>query len=105
MAEIRPNRTKDKLAAGGVVTCIQGSPMSADMVDLVAALLEEEHRRREAGRTDHAIPFRPDHGHELLDDAARKTHPGYPLIGRLRGLAELRGVIAGLSYSTRPAAQ
>ena len=59
-----------------------------DMVAVLAAFLE-------AGRP---IPFRPDHGHELLDDAARGTHPGYPLVGRLRGLAELRGVIAGLSY-------
>ncbi|MCY0154601.1 mannonate dehydratase [Hoeflea alexandrii] len=69
-----------------------------DMVDLVAALLEEEGRRRDAGRADCEIPFRPDHGHELLDDASRNTHPGYPLIGRMRGLAELRGVIASLSY-------
>ncbi|MDP3527059.1 MAG: mannonate dehydratase [Hoeflea sp.] len=72
-----------------------------DMVDLVAALLEEEARRREAGQEDWDIPFRPDHGHELLDDAARNTHPGYPLIGRLRGLAELRGVIAGLSHGRK----
>ena len=70
-----------------------------DMVDLVAALLEEEGRRRDAGRADCEIPFRPDHGHELLDDASRNTHPGYPLVGRMRGLAELRGVIAGLSYA------
>lgn len=69
-----------------------------DMVDLVAALLEEEGRRREAGRPDREIPFRPDHGHELLGDDERGTHPGYPLIGRMRGLAELRGVIAGLTY-------
>lgn len=69
-----------------------------DMVDLVAALLEEEGRRREAGRPDREIPFRPDHGHELLGDGERGTHPGYPLIGRMRGLAELRGVIAGLTY-------
>lgn len=68
-----------------------------DMVDLVSALLEEERRRVNAGRGDWEIPFRPDHGHELLDDATRQTHPGYPLVGRLRGLAELRGVIAGLS--------
>ena len=72
-----------------------------DMVDLVAALLQEEARRREAGEQDWEIPFRPDHGHELLDDAARNTHPGYPLVGRLRGLAELRGVIAGLSHGSR----
>lgn len=70
-----------------------------DMVDLVSALLQEEKRRRDAGVREWEIPFRPDHGHELLDDAARNTHPGYPLIGRMRGLAELRGVIAGLSYA------
>lgn len=70
-----------------------------DMVDLVAALLQEERRRRETGIRQWEIPFRPDHGHELLDDAKRNTHPGYPLIGRMRGLAELRGVIAGLSYA------
>lgn len=64
-----------------------------DMVALIAVLIGEEKRRRETGRTDADIPFRPDHGHELLDDDKRGTHPGYPLVGRLRGLAELRGVI------------
>ena len=58
----------------------------ADMVAVVAALVEEEDRR---GR---AIPMRPDHGHVLLDDRSRVTNPGYSLYGRLRGLAELRGV-------------
>ena len=67
-----------------------------DMVAVCAALLTEEERRREAGREDRDLPFRPDHGHELLDDAGRQTHPGYPLVGRMRGLAELRGVLAGL---------
>ena len=70
-----------------------------DMVELVSVLLQEEKRRRDAGVEPWEIPFRPDHGHDLLDDASRKTHPGYPLIGRMRGLAELRGVIAGLSYA------
>ncbi|MDR7125482.1 mannonate dehydratase [Pseudotabrizicola sp. 4114] len=64
-----------------------------DMVAVIAALLAE------GAASGRVIPFRPDHGHELLDDAARGTHPGYPLVGRLRGLAELRGVIAGLRYS------
>ncbi len=63
-----------------------------DMVALVAALIAEEGRRRAEGREDAAIPFRPDHGHDLLGDADRAAHPGYPLIGRMRGLAELRGV-------------
>lgn len=70
-----------------------------DMVALIDALLAEERRRAAAGRTDAVIPFRPDHGHELLSDIGRGTHPGYPLIGRLRGLAELRGVAAALSAS------
>ena len=69
-----------------------------DMVALIAVLLDEEARRRNDGRADAAIPFRPDHGHELLSDLGRGTHPGYPLIGRMRGLAELRGVIAALSH-------
>ncbi|MCM2475094.1 mannonate dehydratase [Rhizobium sp. CG5] len=73
-----------------------------DMVSLVAALLAEEKRRVQAGREDAVIPFRPDHGHELLDDIGRGTHPGYPLIGRLRGLAELRGVIRALSHESMP---
>ncbi|MHC5652420.1 mannonate dehydratase [Stappia sp. ICDLI1TA098] len=69
-----------------------------DMVALVATLLAEERRRAAQGRIDSEIPFRPDHGHELLSDSDRDTHPGYPLIGRMRGLAELRGVIAALSH-------
>ena len=52
---------------------------------------------RGAGDPHWRLPFRPDHGHELLDDAKRKTHPGYPLIGRMRGLAELRGVMVALA--------
>jgi mannonate dehydratase len=67
-----------------------------DMVALVAALLDEEARRRAAGEDFAEIPMRPDHGHEILDDIGRKSHPGYPFIGRLRGLAELRGVMIAL---------
>jgi len=67
-----------------------------DMVSVVRTLLREQKRRRDEGRHDWRIPFRPDHGHELLDDVGRKTHPGYPAIGRMRGLAELRGVIAAV---------
>lgn len=70
-----------------------------DMPALVAVILREEARRRAEGRDDAAIPFRPDHGHELAGDLGRGTHPGYPLVGRLRGLAELRGVIAGLRHA------
>jgi mannonate dehydratase len=63
-----------------------------DMVAVVAALLEEEARRRAEGRADAVIPMRPDHGQDILDDLTRGAQPGYPAIGRLKGLAELRGV-------------
>lgn len=68
-----------------------------DMVAVVRTLLQEQKRRRDMGRGDWRIPFRPDHGHELLSDVGRKTHPGYPAIGRLRGLAELRGVMTAVA--------
>ncbi len=71
-----------------------------DMVAFVAAVLEEEQRRRDTGRPDISIPFRPDHGQDILDDLTRKAQPGYPAIGRLKGLAELRGVMIALAHST-----
>jgi len=67
-----------------------------DMVATISALMDEEARRRAQGRTDHAIPMRPDHGQELLGDRDRDSLPGYPLIGRMRGLAELRGIMAAV---------
>lgn len=70
---------------------------SVDMVALIGAVLKEETRRRLAGRPDHQIPMRPDHGQEILDDIGRGGQPGYPLIGRMKGLAELRGVERALS--------
>lgn len=66
-----------------------------DMVATVHALLAEEERRRGEGRADHEICMRPDHGHSISSDLDRPVMPGYPLIGRLRGLAELRGIMAG----------
>jgi mannonate dehydratase len=68
-----------------------------DMVALVTVLLEEQKRRKDAGEKHWRIPMRPDHGHELLDDVGKPTHPGYPAIGRMRGLAELRGVMQAVS--------
>lgn len=69
---------------------------NTDMVALISAVLDEEARRKKAGRKDWNIPFRPDHGQDILDDLNRNAQPGYPAIGRLKGLAELRGVIAAL---------
>ena len=68
-----------------------------DMVAVVTTLLQEQNRRKERGDAHWRIPMRPDHGHELLDDVGKKTHPGYPAIGRLKGLAELRGVMIAVS--------
>ena len=65
-----------------------------DMVGAVRALMAEQTRRKTEGRSDWQIPMRPDHGQELLNDLGGHSTPGYPLIGRMRGLAELRGVMA-----------
>lgn len=67
-----------------------------DMVAVVRTLLREERRRRDSGDPNWQIPFRPDHGHELLDDIGKKSFPGYSAIGRLKGLAEIRGVMSAL---------
>ena len=69
-----------------------------DMVVIVEALLEEQARRKAAGDTSWRIPFRPDHGHELLDDKGKGSFPGYSAIGRLKGLAEIRGVMTAVAH-------
>jgi mannonate dehydratase len=67
-----------------------------DMVAVVTALLREERRRTAENRSDRVIPMRPDHGHVLVDDVGKRVNPGYSCIGRLKGLAELRGVMAAV---------
>jgi mannonate dehydratase len=72
---------------------------SSDMMGVIRTMLEEEKRRRSEGRLDSEIPMRPDHGHLLGDDIEKPGNAGYSFVGRLKGLAELRGAIRGLQYA------
>jgi mannonate dehydratase len=71
---------------------------ATDLIAVIGAVLREEARRRAEGRADAEIPMRPDHGQDILDDLGRRGQPGYPRIGRLKGLAELRGIMAALAH-------
>jgi mannonate dehydratase len=74
---------------------------SIDMYPLMKALLEEQYRRIAEGRKDTRMPIRPDHGIKLLDDFNKSANPGYPLIGRMKGLAELTGLEMGIEYAMK----
>ncbi len=69
---------------------------SVDIPGVMRAIIEEQIKRKKNGRDDVEIPMRPDHGHKMLDDMDKKSAPGYSCIGRLRGLAELRGLEIGI---------
>lgn len=72
---------------------------SADMYAVMKNIVIEQKKRLDSGRDDIAIPMRPDHGHKILDDFNYNTYPGYSAIGRLKGLAELRGLEMGIKRS------
>ncbi len=76
---------------------------SVDMPAVVRNLLDEQDRRRAVGRADWQITLRPDHGHTMMDDLPKPAGitPGYSCIGRMRGLAELRGLMLGLRSRDR----
>ncbi len=75
---------------------------SSDMPAVILALLQEQERRCAEGRADWQIPVRPDHGHLLADDIGKeRINPGYSLIGRLKGLAEIRGVMQGITVAAK----
>jgi mannonate dehydratase len=88
--------------------CADGSFFEADhlggsvnMPAVMRELLSEQDRRRASGRSDWQLPLRPDHGHVMMDDLGKPAGitPGYSCIGRMRGLAELRGLMHGLRHA------
>jgi mannonate dehydratase len=70
-----------------------------DMYRVMKALIMEEERRIDDGRTDFRIPVRPDHGNQMLGDIGKKNYPGYSLYGRMKNLAEIRGLEIGVRMS------
>ena len=70
-----------------------------DMYAVIKNIVIEQAKRKQEGREDHAIPMRPDHGHQMMDDLHNDFYPGYSCIGRMKGLAELTGLEYGIEKS------
>ncbi|RKR83781.1 D-mannonate dehydratase [Mucilaginibacter gracilis] len=72
---------------------------STNMYAVMKNIILEQKKRTNSNRNDISIPMRPDHGHKILDDFNYNTYPGYSVIGRLKGLAELRGLEMGIKQT------
>ncbi len=70
-----------------------------DIYEVLKTIVEEEERRKTEGRGDFSIPVRPDHGNQMLGDVGQANNPGYSLYGRMKGLAEIRGLELGIRRS------
>ncbi|MEM7566494.1 MAG: mannonate dehydratase, partial [Pseudomonadota bacterium] len=90
------------LEGGGAFHETDHAGAGSVLVDVIAIMLAEEARRREAGRPDHAIPMRPDHGALLTGDPVGQAQPGYSWLGRLKGMGELRGMIDAIEHLGLP---
>ncbi len=93
------SRLKDFGPAFFIIGYVVGTGSVTSMV--VSAVVEEEERRVFNGRKDNKISMRPDHGHQILDDLGKRTNSGYSGIGRLRELAELRGLELGITRNRK----
>ncbi len=70
-----------------------------DIYEVLKVIIMEEERRKKEGRVDSMIPVRPDHGNQMMDDIGKDNNPGYSLYGRMKGLAEIRGLELGIRRS------
>jgi mannonate dehydratase len=89
-----------RLLAGGDFYEDEHISSGNGMAELMEKIIDQQNHRLKQKREDVNIPMRPDHGHKILDDFKRKANPGYPLIGRLKGLAELSGLEQGIRYKS-----